>query len=147
MLSDRSKVGILFLCYTICIVTLWTSPSISLGSGSLRSLTPPFQLHCHAARNAARECTSTCEPLQNAAHRCDEVVRRAYRHVNLGGCASYLKISNACEDEWCQRGMDQNACRTECHGVRDALDKCTKGVVNDYFRKYGLEKDGTTKGI
>lgn len=147
MLSDRTKVGILGLCYTICLVTLGTSPSISLGNGSLRTLSPPVQQDCQAARKIARECQSNCEWRQSAARQCETVVRKAYRQINLGGCTSELKVASACEDEWCQRGSDHMACLTECTGVRGALDKCTKRVVTEYFRKYGLDKDGTMKLI
>jgi hypothetical protein len=155
MVSDRAKLGILALSYTLCLMTLVTSPSISLGTGSLRTLAPAIQQHCHKARKNARECqppttvasssSSQCEQLQKASRQCENVVRKAYRQINLGGCAFPLKVSSSCDDEWCQRGMDPAACRIECQHVRDALDHCTNRVVEAYFQKYGLEKDGTMK--
>ena len=161
MVSDRTKVGMLALGYALCLMTLGTSPSILLGSGSLRTLTPAVQRYCHMARKRAHECqpaapttdasspssssSSSCEGWHKASRQCETAVQRAYRRINLGGCTFPLRISSSCDEEWCQRGMDPTACRIECQQVREALDQCTNRVVAEYFQKYGLEKDGTMK--
>ena len=148
MLSDGAKIGILGIAYAICLVTLGTSPSITMGNGSLRTLAPTTRKHCQVPQKNAREChDNNCQDLKRAAQKCQDVVQRAYRHINLGGCATRIKAWTLCEDEWCQREMDTAACMTECTYVREALDDCKRQVVADYFRTNSLETDGTAKTL
>ena len=146
VLSDKIKVAIVALGYIICLATWWTSPSIVFGDGSMRVLTPDTRKFCQVPHAASQQCQAKdCPSLQRDASQCDYVVRQAYRHINLGGCAMDIKTWTHCEAEWCQGGMDRATCLSECAGVRDALENCKVQVVQSYFQKYSLEKDGTRK--
>ena len=130
----------LALGYALCLMTLGTSPSILLGSGSLRTLTPAVQRYCHMARKRAHECqpaapttdassssaSSSCEGWHKASRQCETAVQRAYRRINLGGCTFPLKISSSCDEEWCQRGMDPAPCRTSANSCKSLLLERTR---------------------
>jgi hypothetical protein len=144
VLSDRIKVGIMAVGYAICLATVWTAPSITMGDASMLRLTPPIRQHCKAAQIAVNQCRSGtgCQTLKADEMKCEQVVREAYRHINLGGCPMELKAWTLCEVEWCQ---DRSACLSECAGVRDSLQTCKEKIVASYFERHSLQKDGTAK--
>ena len=146
-LSDRIKVTILAVGYMICLATVWTAPSIMMGNASMRKVSPPISQYCKAAQMAARQCRpgNGCEALVANEVKCEEIVRKAYRHINLGGCPMEIKAWTLCEDEWCQKATDPLPCLSECAGVRLSLETCQQNVVESYFKSHSLEKDGTTK--
>ena len=146
-LSDKLKVTIIAMGYILCLGTWWTSPSIAFGDGSMRVLTPDSRHYCRVPQAAAKQChEEDCPSLQKVATACDHVVRQAYRQINLGGCAMEIKTWTHCENEWCQRGMDDAAaCLAECATVREALETCKVRVIQSFFHRYSLEKDGTMK--
>ena len=145
-LSDKVKVTIVVLGYVLCLGTWWTSPSIAFGDGSMRVLTPDSRKFCQVPQAAAQQCQGEDCPLrQKVATTCDYVVRQAYRQINLGGCAMEIKTWTHCEKEWCQPGMDGAACLAECAQVRESLETCKVQVIQSFFQRYSLEKDGTTK--
>lgn len=144
----RLKVMILAVLYLICVVTMWTAPSMTMGNASMRVLSPPIRQHCKAAQMAANKCLAGdgCQTLKGDALKCEQVVQNAYRHINLGGCPMEIKAWTLCEIEWCQGGgVDHSSCLSECAGVRDSLQTCKENVVASYFKSHSLEKDGTSK--
>mmetsp|Transcript_107482 Transcript_107482/g.310665 ORF Transcript_107482/g.310665 Transcript_107482/m.310665 type:complete len:148 (+) Transcript_107482:150-593(+) len=143
MVEDRVKVVAVVLCYAVCLGTFFSSPTITFGNSSLPSLKPQIQQHCKVPLDALRQCNKDCQPLRTSAKMCEKVVRKAYRHVNFGGCPNELKTWTLCEAEWCQKGMDGTSCLSECAGVRENLENCKQGVVESYFHQHRLEKDGT----
>lgn len=145
VLSDKVKVSIIALGYAICLATLWTSPSITFGDGSMRVLTPNTRHFCKVPQAALKQCQEDCPFLQDVASKCESVVRQAYRQINLGGCGMDIKAWTHCEAEWCQGGMDRATCLSECAGVRDSVENCKLRVVQSYFQRNSLEKDGTMK--
>ena len=144
-ISDKVKVTIVAMGYLFCLGTMWISPSIVFGDGSMRVLTPDTRQFCKVPNAASKQCQKDCQSLQSAANKCDYVVQQAYRHINLGGCAMDIKAWTHCETEWCQGGMDRATCLSECAGVRDALETCKVRVIQSFFQRYSLEKDGTMK--
>ncbi len=143
--SDKFKVAIVAMGYAISLATLWTSPGLRMGNSSMRVLSPPIRQHCKAPQTAANQCQNDCEKIQEAASKCENVVRQAYRYINLGGCPMEIKAWTLCEAEWCERGMDRVACLSECAGVQESLEHCKERVVESYFKQNTLEKDGTMK--
>jgi len=167
-------VGIILLGYIICLLTVWTSPSLWLGSASVPTLSPNLSQWCHKAKSLAKECdqkaktmtteagvttekessssstsssSSICQSHHEVSRQCENVVQKAYRKINLGGCTWEIKSSYACEEEWCHSisspSSSSSSCQTECQGVRDSLNTCIQKVVTNYFQSYGFEKDGT----
>jgi hypothetical protein len=142
--SDRIKVGILAMGYVICLATVWTAPSITMGDASMRRITPPIRQLCKAPQIAANQCHSGpgCRALKADTVKCQQTAREAYRYINLGGCSMEIKALTLCEAEWCQ---DHSACLSECAGVRHSLQTCKETIVASYFERHSLEKDGTAK--
>lgn len=159
MLPDSAKLVLLLLISAGCMSTLFTSPSIALQDANMRVLSPEAAQFCKAPRNIATECESSvapgdnnkdgktlkCNSLLKGVQKCDSIVKKAYRSINLGGCPFEIKYLTLCEDEWCQNESHEGikSCRDECAGVRESLTTCVEKRVIDAFRWNGLNKDGT----
>jgi hypothetical protein len=148
MLSDPTKLLLLAICMVACLGTLFTSPSITMGNAAMRVLAPPVRQHCMAPRQAANKCSkeskAPCPDLDKVVVKCQSVVERAYRHINLGGCPFEIKALTLCEAEWCQSG-DGASCERECSNVRESLSSCIQRQVAAFLNRNGIEKDGTLK--
>lgn len=145
-LSDRVKIALLVVGYILCLATLWTAPSMTMGNAAMRVVSPPMRQHCKAVTTNGR-CDADdkdCQAGQATADKCSHVVRQAYRWINLGGCPNQIKAWTLCEVEWCQGG-DRTACMNECAAVRESLQACKQWVVESYLARNGLDKDGSLK--
>jgi hypothetical protein len=85
---------------------------------------------------------------------CEKTVRKAYRDINIGGCPFEIKSLSLCENEWCHGSASQSLlpsssafCQTECAGVKEKLENCIEQHIQQYFRRAGLNQDGTTEAI
>jgi hypothetical protein len=115
----------------------------------MKVLSPPLRQFCKAPRDAAQDCQEdghnkdkqACKLLNKNIIDCEFVVKRAFRHINLGGCPFYIKALTLCEDEWCHQ--DPKSCAEECSGVREALSTCIQEYVTKYFVTNGMKPDGT----
>lgn len=170
MLSDQTKLALLAACLFACLSTLFTSSSFHMGSKDLRTLGVPVDRFCQEPRSRAKACLEgggenvvkskdastaddgsgkSCNALLSQASRCEETLQRAYRHINMGGCAREIQALTVCEVEWCEdiKGNQEaeQACQKECSSVRRVLEDCIKGHVNAYFERNGLEENGTVK--
>lgn len=147
MLSDAGKIILLAVLMTICIVTFFSSTTISMGSSPMGKLRK--QEHCEEPRKVARICLEQgnvdCSDVTRAASKCESVVRRAYQHINFGGCPYELQAQHLCEAEWCQAdsGGDPASCQRECFNVRQSLKTCVDRQVSLFFVRNGLQNDGT----
>ncbi len=112
---------------------------------------PNNQKFCKIPRQIARECEgkananptdgNNCNSHREVAKKCERVVRKAFRNINMGGCPKQIKLLTLCEDEWCYH--DRMSCQKECAGVRKNLLVCVQETVELYFKRNGFEKDGT----
>jgi len=148
MLSDAIKLLILALAVTACLCTLFTSPSTTTGNGSMKRLAPPVRQHCATARKSASKCSSEsqaqCHDLEEVVLKCENAVKKAYQHINLGGCPFEIKALTLCEAEWCLMD-DLASCDRECANVKESLSNCVQGELTSFFRRNGLEDNGTLK--
>jgi hypothetical protein len=150
MLSDRAKLSLLAMCTMACLGTFFTSSSIAMGNAAMRVLSPRTRQHCMAPIRASNQCQkegNACTFQKAVATRCEAVVKRAYRHINLGGCPSEIKALSLCEAEWCHStGFPaDSSCVQECSIVKETLSNCVQRQVQSFFRKNGLQNDGTLK--
>lgn len=155
MLSDRTKLLLLGACLLGSLSTLWTSSSFMMGRNDLGVIEAPLNRFCKEPRAAAKACLdkddedSSCLKLLSQASKCEETLKRAYRHINMGGCPREIQAVTICEVEWCEnvggKREAQEACRQECSAVRETLDNCVKRHVSSFFQRYGLEENGTIK--
>jgi hypothetical protein len=153
MLSDPVKLLVLAVLTVLCLGTLFTSPSITMGNPSMRVLSPNVRQRCMVPRKQVnKKCASSsketssavCTELQRVVERCDRTVRRAYQHINLGGCPLEIKSVTLCEDEWCHSSAsDASSCEGECATVRESLANCVQQQVFFYLKRSGLDEDGT----
>eukprot|EP00980_Cylindrotheca_fusiformis_P003118 scaffold721_cov131-Cylindrotheca_fusiformis.AAC.8 len=148
MVSDQTKIALLAICTIACLGTFFTSSSIAMGNAGMRILSPQTRQHCAAPNRAASECQKegkSCASQAAVATKCKEAVKRAYRHINLGGCPSEIKALSLCEEEWCHSvGLpSDSSCVQECSKVREGLNSCVERQTQVYFKKYGLRKNGT----
>lgn len=152
MISDRSKLLLLVVLTVVCLGTIFTSPSTTMGNPNMRVLSPPVRQFCKAPREAAADkgCSNAkhssekpqeCSSLMKAVQTCDRMLQRAFQHINLGGCPFQIKAVTLCEDEWCRH--DPKSCMEECSGVRESLSVCTQQQVSSYFQRHGLKENGT----
>lgn len=155
MLSDRTKLLLLGACLFGSLSTLWTSSSFMMGRNDLGVIGAPPNTFCKEPRAAAEACLdkeeedSSCLTLLSQASKCEETLKRAYRHINMGGCPREIQAVTICEVEWCEdvggNREAEKACSQECSTVRETLDKCVQGHVSSFFQRYGLEENGTIK--
>lgn len=155
MLSDRTKLLLLGGCLLGSLGTLWTSSSFMMGRNDLGVMGAPLNKFCKEPRAAAKACLdkndedSSCLKLLSQASKCEETLKRAYRHINMGGCPREIQAVTICEVEWCEdvggNREAEKACTQECSALREILDKCIKGHVMSFFQRYGLEENGTMK--
>jgi hypothetical protein len=155
MLSDPVKLLVLAVLTVLCLGTLFTSPSITMGNPSMRVMRPNVPQHCMVPRKQVnnQKCASSsketpssavCTELQRVFERCDRTVRRAYQHINLGGCPLEIKAVTLCDAEWCHSSAsDASSCLGECATVNDSLANCIQQQVSFYFKRSGLDEDGT----
>lgn len=129
-----------------------------MGARDLGTLRPQANRYCKEPRQQAMKCldtsekedSTTCTSLLKQASKCEQVLEKAFRHVNMAGCAREIQAATICEVEWCEDLQNnekgaQEACQKECLGVRKALDSCVKQHVATFFQRHGLEDNGTIK--
>ncbi len=160
-LSDQFKIGFLLVSWTGCLMTMFTSHSFLRENGDLNRVNIPVQRFCLASRQAAAQACSnngdvlmdqkgislglrgaedstTMSPLciqrKSEANKCEFVIQRAERWINLGGCSSAIQTQSICEAEWC-RGGNAKECHDECAVVRNKLQGCIQRVVTDQWRR------------
>lgn len=150
MLSDPAKLTLLVVLTVSCLSTILFAPSTTMHNSSMKVLSPPLRQFCMTPRDAAQECRKTkseqedkrsCNLFDKNVVKCENVVRRAFRHMNLGGCPFQIKALTLCEDEWCHQ--DPISCNKRCSGVREALSSCIQQQVASYLERNGLNADGT----
>jgi len=145
-----------------CIGTLFTSQSIALGNASMRVLSADSGRYCKQYHKKATECimeargdistesflqkTEECAYHQENARKCENVVRTAFRNINMSGCPKEIKMSTLCEDEWCHQ-QDRVSCQKECAGVREQLSLCVHQQVMQSFERNGLEEKRAQNGL
>jgi hypothetical protein len=151
-LSEPAKLYLLLGCVLLCLSTLFTSSSFSMGSRDLPVLRPSPK-YCRELKQALRKCLDSkqeggCSKELLTASRCDDVVSRAYKDINLGGCSYKNQALVLCEVEWCDGiGGDRSAresCRKECELTRKEREDCIEGHVSSYLEKYSLIANGET---
>ena len=155
MNKDHLKLGLLALCWLLCLGTLFTSPTITQGNPDMGQLKTNTIEACTVPRRKRNEClknnkasssSSSCDGYEYNLKKCERAVKRAYQHINLGGCPFEIKSSNLCDAEWCQGGGGSNfeSCQKECSGVRESLSSCIHKQILSYFNRFGLTEDGTS---
>lgn len=77
--------------------------------------------------------------------KCENAVKRGFKHVNMGGCPYEMKQKALCEIEWCEDEGTSNHCREECAKVRSALDDCVKDNILSFLASASLDSSGMTK--
>ena len=92
---------------------------------------------------------SSCVKLLLQALKCEETLKHAYQHSNMGGCPKEIQAVTICEVEWCKDvGSNhdaEKACKQECLLVCKVLDRCVKVHILSFFQRYGLKENGTIK--
>jgi hypothetical protein len=127
-----------------------------MGRSDLGKIEAPLNIFCKEPRAVAKKCLnkqdaedSSCLKLLSQATKCEETVKRAYRHINMGGCPREIQGVTICQVEWCEdvggNREAEKACAKECSAVRETLDKCVKGHVSSFFQRNGLHENGTIK--
>ena len=175
MLTDQSKLFLLLACLSICLGTFWTShafptTTITTGEADVRLHTSPK--FCNIPRATWNACTSatstagsgagnggtttttssststsTCTTQFKMLTTCENVVQKAYRHINMAGCPSEIQAVHRCESEWCSKDDGEPVvCQKECQVSRKVLEECVKRHVHRWFQKHGLDVDGTIAG-
>lgn len=154
MVSDRTKLWVLAACMLGCAATFFSSSSTLMGPRDLGALSPTVNRYCKEPRDLARKCLDTqqhqdssCSSLLKQATKCEDALKKAFRHVNMGGCPREIQFVTICEVEWCQDSNPkaQESCQKECAAVRKSLDSCVSKHVADFFKRLGLEENGTIK--
>jgi len=172
MISDQTKVGLLAASLLGCLLTLFTSGSFHSGGRGVPTLTAPTRSMCKAAVHDAEECgwsgdsgnsasedekrdgggaddSARCKKLVYTARLCERTVEKAYRHINLGGCAKKIQRLTVCNVEWCEdiphTEEAREDCKKECGPVREELEKCQEEHVKQFLQRAGLGTDGTMK--
>jgi len=144
MLTDARKLILLAVCLVFCIGSYFTSSSVDS-----KKLSPRYFEHCLVPTQAKKAChkkdVPACREEDVAAEKCHEVVAEAYRYINLGGCPWELRSAAGCEAEWCSehRSPGDRSCEEECTGVKDNLTSCVDRRIHEFFKKRGLDSDGT----
>jgi hypothetical protein len=140
---------LLLLVLTVsCLSTMFISPSTTMLNSNMKVLSPSMLQFCKVPRDAAQDCRKAvynkdkqaCTVVDRVLVNCENVVKRAFRHVNLGGCPFHIRALTLCEDEWCHQ--DPKSCAVECLGVREALSTCIQQHVTNYFFTNGMMPDG-----
>jgi len=99
-----------------------------------------------------------CDTYRNNVQKCQKIVKRAFRDINMKGCPKQIKLVTLCEDEWCSghyttgtyignhnhNHQTSTSCQKECAGVQDSLELCIKQRIMIVFKQNGLNEDGTT---
>lgn len=160
-LPEKAKVAVLLLITAACLITIFTSPSITMWDANMRVLPPQGRQFCKVPRKRVSECENSmgdaagediqdrkkknCNSLVTEFQKCETIVKRAYRNINLGRCPFQIKSLTLCEDEWCENKSAEGlkSCAEECAGVRESLTTCIEQTVLDSFRRNGLNEDGT----
>ena len=136
---------LLAVCLVGCLSTIFTASSTSMMNAKLRVIPAPVQHHCRKPLALLRACQAegkeSCSELDLHANKCKNVIRRAFQHINMGGCPYEIKAVTLCEAEWCTG--DNSACRKECALVRESLTNCVNRHVSAFFQKNNLHTDGT----
>ena len=155
MPSDRAKLALLLAATALCLGTIFNAPSTTMNNPKMRVLAAPVRQFCKAPREAAAKACSAdqnisehrtqCTVLTTSMQRCERVVQRAFRDINLGGCTLQIKAVDLCEGEWCRNGSRAESCSEECSSVRESLSGCVKQQVSLTFRRNGLNEDGTPR--
>ena len=147
MLSDRVKMLLPALIVCVCLATMFTSSSIIMSNADMSTLRPPVNQLCRNALSAKAACKASqnqnCRDADDAAYKCERAVRKAYQHINFGGCPYEIKAVTLCKAEWCQ--VPDGACQRECAGVTEQMNQCVKKNVRNFFQWHGLQDDGTIK--
>ena len=146
MLTDDRKLILLAVCLVLCIGSYFTSSSVDI-----KKLSPRQFEHCLVPNQAKKAChrkdIPSCHEEDAGAEKCHAVVSVAYSYINLGGCPWELRSASACEAEWCTaaRSRGDRSCERECTGVRENLTSCVDRQIQKFFKKRGLDSDGTPK--
>ena len=152
---DTIKFFSLVALTLVCIGSFFTSPSISMMNPSMRVITAidaNTRKFCSAPRKEAKECENRinvdssggkedCNKYGEVAKKCERVVRKAFRYINMGGCPKQLKLLTLCENEWCYQ--DPTLCQKECAVVKNSLSLCIQERIEHYFKRNGLKENGT----
>ena len=166
---DSLKLFFLLALTFVSMGTLFTSPSISMKNPSMLTASSSTtggggstQRFCMAPMKALKECEKKqsiileeeeekqCNDLNDRrlnVQKCDMIVKRAFRNINMSGCPNQIKFVTLCEDEWCHHtssAADRKSCQKECAGVRESLNVCINQRMMKYFKWNGLQEDGTT---
>lgn len=146
MLADDRKLILLALCLVFGIGSYFTSSGVDV-----KKLSPRHFEHCNVPTQTKKAChrkdVPACGEEDADAQKCHDVVSEAYRYINLGGCPWELRSVSACEAEWCTgaKARGDRSCERECTGVRESLTSCVNGQIQKFFKKRGLDADGTPK--
>uniref|UniRef100_A0A7S2IGP8 Uncharacterized protein n=1 Tax=Helicotheca tamesis TaxID=374047 RepID=A0A7S2IGP8_9STRA len=167
MLSDQHKLAVLAAIFLFCLSTLFTSTSFQTGERGVGTLNPQFQRSCSKAHGEAKAClgdghmvdtinekavassdssdnksaTKSCKKILSQVDKCETVVGRAYQHINMAGCIRQIQSRTVCEIEWCH---NKDSCKKHCDGAKEDLKKCEKMHLERFFRRAGLDTDGTS---
>lgn len=168
MFSDQAKLGLLAASFLACLSTLFTSGSFHTGSRGVGTLHPPTKRLCKDAYHKAKKCgwigddsrsgsedehggatsNPSCKAVISNARKCERTVEKAYRHINMGGCAKMILKSTVCKLEWCEDRHTEKArddCKKECDPIQQELQVCQSDHVKQFFQRAGLNADGTMK--
>ena len=144
---DHLKLGLLLFCFLACLSSLWTSPSFELGTIRVPTLAPNLKQWCKNQTIGLREChkkegdssrdPNHCKDATVTLQTCENVIRKAYRYINLGGCLVDNQMLARCRSEWCeehgQQKHHQLDCEKECALAKRNLDQCIERVVTKYL--------------
>lgn len=153
--KDQTKLYLLFFSYLLFLSTLFTSSSFSLGHRTIQTMSAPVHRFCRTPRNEVKKCLDgqdgdqQCKSQLNQASKCESVLKRAFRYINMGGCPYEIQSVAVCETEWCEGvqadKQGQADCRKECAKARKALDQCVQGHVTTFYARAGLQENGAFK--
>ena len=81
-----------------------------------------------------------CQSWLEASEKCETVVVRAYRSINMGGCVREIESEEICSEE-CDDNPKSSECNQNCKKEKDALASCVKSYLQRYFQKAGIDVD------
>jgi hypothetical protein len=157
MNTDITKLILLGIVTAACLGTIFISPTTTMNNPNMRILASNTRQFCKVPREAVQKCSNNnkkknhdnsdvnCNQAEQSLQKCQNVVNRAFQHINLGGCPHQIKALTLCEDEWCN-SHDVKSCQEECNGVREPLSVCIRQHVTSFFQRNGLNDDGSLAG-
>jgi hypothetical protein len=160
--KERFKLGILFFAYIVCLCTLFTSESTSLGIERSTADLPPLRVppvcdrFCDAGGTTTftKDGTNTKQqndtPQDESCRTCQSTLKRVEKQLNINPrCLWAEQQVMLCEVEWCISGGNDDRyhspplstaqeCRTECQQVRTNLKGCIDDAIQTAMQKVGL---------